>query len=86
LDAAHLTRATQVATGAWSGHAFIQYDVSEVAPNVFSAPRNMLTLDLQGGSYEGGVEDGKYHGWGRLTDTLGQVWEGQWLHGEFFDE
>ena len=58
------TLAAQVETGAWTGQAFIQYDV------------------MEGGSYEGGVADGRYHGWGRHTDTLGQVTEGQWTHGQ----
>jgi hypothetical protein len=37
---------------------------------------------MEGGSYEGGVADGRYYGWGRHTDTLGQVTEGQWTHGQ----
>jgi hypothetical protein len=41
-----------------------------------------LNVRLQGGYYEGGVADGKYHGWGRLTDTLGNVLEGNWVHGQ----
>jgi hypothetical protein len=42
---------------------------------------SVLKNGVQGGSYEGGVADGKYHGWGRLTNTLGEVTEGNWIQG-----
>ncbi len=43
---------------------------------------HLLNNCLQGGSYEGSVADGKYHGWGRLINTLGTVTEGNWIHGQ----
>ncbi len=70
-------------TGAWTGQAFIQYDVSEVPPQNIETKSPLLSKGLQGGSYEGGVADGKFHGGGRLTDTLGRVQEGVWVHGRF---
>ncbi len=91
----HVTGCEQVKSGAWTGNAFIQYDVSEVrsltALPSSSSPHSpppplsncpSLKISLQGGSYEGCVMDGKPHGRGRLTDTLGVVTEGIWIHGK----
>ncbi len=40
---------------------------------------------MQGGSYEGGVLDGRYHGKGREVGLL-SVREGTWRHGQLVEE
>ena len=49
---------------------------------VFARSSESESTPLQGERYEGGVADGKYHGRGRLINTLGAVIEGNWIHGQ----